>query len=293
MSFLSALVFGFSGFMMKVGCENGHTSPTLLFGMYVSGTLLFALSLILQHHWELSLIVLASSVIIGLGSAIGNDYTIRALATGPATITSPLLNFNIILIVLMSVYFFDERLKITESIAILLFIASGCLLSLDPRETLGIKGDNYYKWLGFIAIAVFFIFLRNGGLKITQEMGLNNTLVLFYAYLFSLVLISVRFLPERKIITNNNHNNINNTNITSHNNKGLLIGCFAGIFSYGGMELYAYSLQIGPASIVAAIFSLRSLVMVVMAMVVYKERLTFYQKLSLLTLFIGVIVISL
>lgn len=276
-SFTSALVFGFSGFLLKVGCERGHHSHPMLFGMYVTGTILFALSLIIQQQWELSLLVIASSILVGIGSAVGNDYTVRALATGPASITSPLINLNIILIVIMSVFIFDESLKNNEIIAIALFILSCAFLSLDPRESLGIKDP---KWYSFIFLAIIFVFLRNGGLKITQEIGLNNTLVLFYAYLFSLILFGMKFIPRRKIDL-------------AHTTKGaILLGCAAGLFSYGGLELYAYSLKIGPASVVAAIFSLRSMVMVAMAVLIYKETLTFYQKLSLFTIFVGTVVIS-
>ncbi len=277
-SFISAFIFGFSGFLLKVGCERGHTSITLLFGMYITGTLAFAVSLLVQHQWALSLLTLGSSILVGIGSSVGNDYTVRALETGPASITSPLLNFNVILIVLMSLFVYHEPIKLTELFAIGLFILSGCLLSLDPRESLGVKDP---KWYGFIIIAVIFIFIRNGGLKITQEIGLNNTLVLFYAYLFSLLLFGLKFMPIRKL--NSNQENLN----------ALFIGAAAGLFSYGGLELYSYALKTGPASIVGAIFSLRSIVMVIMAMLIYKERLTFYQKLSLLVLFAGVVIITL
>lgn len=95
---LSAIIFGFSGFLMKVGCSRGHSSYILLLGLYITGTLAFAISLIMQNSWGLSLLVLASSVIVGIGSAVGNNYTVRALAIGPASITSPLINLNIVLI---------------------------------------------------------------------------------------------------------------------------------------------------------------------------------------------------
>lgn len=277
-AFLSALVFGFSGFMMKVGCEKEHDYPILLFGMYITGTALFALSLLYQQHWGLSLLVVASSVIIGIGSSAGNSYMIRALSVGPATLTSPLINLNVVLVIMMSMFIFNEQIKPNEMLALLLFIISCGLLSLDPRESLGIK-DN--KWFYFIFLAIIFTFLRNGGLKITQEIGLNNTLILFYAYLFSLVVFAAKFMPKGKLTLNPKHK------------QGLFIGAIAGIFSYGGLELYAYALQTGPASIVATIFSLRSLVMVIMAMLIYKEGLTYYQKMSLLVLFIGMGVISL
>ncbi len=273
---LSALIFGFSGFLMKVGCERGHSSSILLFGMYITGTISFAISLLIQQDYGLSILVIASSVVVGLGSAVGNDYTVRALEVGPASLSSPLINLNIVFIILMSLFLYNESLKINEVIAIGLFIVSCGLLSLDPKESIGIKDP---KWFSYVIIAIFFIFLRNGGLKITNEIGLNNTLILFYAYLFSLILFAVKYLPTRKLQFNNK--------------QGLLIGCVAGFFSYGGLELYSYALITGPASIVAPIFSLRSIVMVVMSVLIYKETLTFYQKLSLLTLFAGMAVISL
>ncbi len=284
----SAIIFGFSGFLMKVGTQRGSNTNVLLLGLYLSGTLGFALSLSIQQTWAWTGLILASSVIIGLGSAVGNRYMIHALALGPASITSPLLNLNVLLIVLMSTLFYGETLTGHEIMAIALLIGGCCLLPLDPRESLSIKS---YRWYFFIALSVIFIFIRNGGLKITQEYGFNNTLVLFYSYLFCLSLFFFRLIAYW--VQQQRQKSSGQALQPYLLDKGaLLIGAGAGFFSYAGLELYTYALQTGPASIVAPLFSLRSLVMVVMAVLVYKEKLTPFQMASLVLLVTGVVLLS-
>jgi uncharacterized membrane protein len=65
----------------------------------------------------------------------------------------------------------------------------------------------------------------------------------------------------------------------------------AGFFSFAGMQLYAIALDLGPASIIAPIFSTNSLVVALLSILVFRERLSLMQSVSLILLFAGLVLI--
>jgi uncharacterized membrane protein len=72
---------------------------------------------------------------------------------------------------------------------------------------------------------------------------------------------------------------------------GMIWGLGAGFFSFAGMQLYAIALDHGPASIIAPIFSTNSLVVALLSILVFRERLSLIQSVSLILLFAGLILI--
>src|SRR5690606_39727221 len=66
----------------------------------------------------------------------------------------------------------------------LLLILAVSLIPFDPDEELKIKNA---RWYFLVLLATLLFTLRNGGLKVTEEMALSGTLVLFYGYLLGLV----------------------------------------------------------------------------------------------------------
>ncbi len=138
---LSAVTFGLSGFLMKVSsARRGSTLYTLL-GLYLTGTLGFFGWALQTETLRADLPLLIAGIVIGLGSAAGNLLFMKALDQGPASLTSPLVNTNILLIILFSVIVYGERLSGTEIAGVILLILAVSLIPFDPDEELKIK--NY------------------------------------------------------------------------------------------------------------------------------------------------------
>ena len=74
--------------------------------------------------------------------------------------------------------------------------------------------------------------------------------------------------------------------------KALMIGLFAGLFSFMGLHLYTFALETGPASIVVPIFSSRNVVVALLCLWYFKEALSSFQKVALGTLLSGLILVS-
>jgi len=236
-------------------------------------------------RWNIGIFVLLiAGFVIGLGSAAGNLLFMKALDHGPASLTSPLVNINILLIIVFSMIVYGERLSGTESVGVILLILAVSLIPFDPDEELKIKS---VRWYVLVLTATLLFTLRNGGLKVTEEMALSGTLVLFYGYLLGLVWFSAEWWlhvwngAQEKAPVDNRKAMI----------TGLLWGSLAGIFSFVGMQLYAVALIDGPASIVAPLFATNSLVVALLSILFYRERLSRLQTLSLILLIAGLILV--
>ncbi|MFC4775626.1 EamA family transporter [Paenibacillus sp. GCM10023252] len=276
----SAILFGLAGWWMKVSQMRGGTTARLLFGLYAAGTAGFAV-----HAWlEGSLSVLGTpevwlaGVIIGAGSAWGNALFMKALDYGPASLTSPLTNMNIILVVALGTWYYGEELSLQEAIGIILLLLAVVFISYKGREPVSVGEKRWYVYVG---AAIVLFALRNGGLKVTEELGMPSAPILMIAYALSLLWFIDTGRVKGKQAS------------PSAQRIGWRYGLLAGLFSYGGLQLYALALASGPSNLAAPIFATNSLVVAIGAIVVYRERLTMMQWTAFGLTITGLLVIRL
>jgi uncharacterized membrane protein len=212
-------------------------------------------------------------MIIGLAATLGNFLYSRSVYIGPAGLTATVSHSHVILIVLMSVFFYSENINWLEGIAILFIIVAVILLPFDPNQKLRIQNKRWYLYVGITFIGFF---IRNGGLKITEEMNLNNSLIIFLSYVFGLAWFSITLLLKRK-------------ESKESNTTGIMPGLFAGILSFGMMQTLAVALTMGPASIISPIASANGVIVALLSFFIYKERFSHFQLISFCLLLIGII----
>lgn len=279
LALLSSLTFGLAGFMMKISSAKRGSTDHLLWGLYFSGTLGFLWWMFHTDVVVFTASIIIAGIIIGFGSAAGNLLFMKALECGPASLTSPLVNSNIVLTIGLSMWLYGERLSLTEAIGVVFLVIAVSLLPIDPNESLRIKN---MRWYVLVFLATLLFFFRNGGLKVTEEMRLPNATILFISYLFGLLWFTVEIFRKKE---------------TQHTREkiriGTLWGLGAGIFSFAGMQIYAIALEDGPGSIVAPIFATNSLVVAILSILIYRERLSLMQTTCLILLFAGLISIRL
>ncbi len=279
----SAIVFGLAGLMMKASHAQQGSTPHLLFGLYCMGTLLFTAHSAIAGHvsWSsMSWLLLLGGILVGSGSAWGNDLFMRALNAGPASLTSPITNMNIIFVILFSTWWYQEPLRVWQWISIGILVLSVFLLSYKPNRSVLEQTHLPAKWFLLVFAAMLLFALRNGGLKVTQSWDLHNDTVLAIAYGWSLAWFSPPVIRLWKKRERNSGNSI-----------GLLWGFASGICSYGGMQLYAYALERGQANVVSPIFATNSMIIAIGSMIWFGERLRGLQWVALLFIFAGLILI--
>jgi drug/metabolite transporter (DMT)-like permease len=293
----SAILFGLAGWWMKVSQMQSGSTAWLLLGLYLSGTIGFGLHAMIEHTLAPSLQnpkVWAAGIIIGAGSALGNLLFMKALECGPASLTSPLTNMNIVLVIAMGTFLYNEPLSGTQFSGVLLLLLAIIFVSMrGSKEKQSIKEP---KWFIYVAVSVIMFAVRNGGLKVTEEMNLAGAPVLFVAYLLSVIWFSRSALRERNQLIpigrlNDTSAAMSRSLRTSR--TGMRWGLLAGLFSYGGLQLYAISLQTGQANIAGPIFAANSLVVAAGSIVLYRERLTPVQWMAFILTAAGLILIRL
>ncbi len=282
-AFAAALLFGIAGYLLKYTSHRSYPSDTVLLGLYVTGSLSFLTAAVVSSSSVFGIEHLIAGIVVGIGSAAGNILFMRALQLGPVSLTSPVVNINILLVVLMAVIVYGERLTGREISAIVLILTGVCLLPADPRESRNIKHKTWYLLTG---VSVFLFFLRNGGLKITDELNLDNTLILCAGYFTGMVLFMFR------TVTRADSKRIDSIKQLELR-RGLMWGSAAGVFSFGGMQLYAHALALGPAGIVSPLFAANSLVTGLLAIVLLRERLTVFQTVAVFAVVGGIVLLRL
>jgi drug/metabolite transporter (DMT)-like permease len=279
-AFVSAIIFGVGGFMLKVGSHQDYPGPTMLLGLYLAGSVIFLGGVITTGTMTMSWLVILFSLLIGLGSYYGNTFLVKAYATGPACLTSPLMSLNILLVIIMSTLIYDEKINAWQYLGVACMMLAVSLLSSNRNNTL-IKSR---RWAICVTLAILFIFMREGGLKIAHENGLNNLNILFFGYLFACVLALGKLWLSRHRATASIS--------TSTHGHAFLFGAMIGLFSATGMGLLAYAMALGPASVVVPIFSARNFVAVILFVIFFKEKLSWLQWFAVGLLILGILFIS-
>lgn len=285
----SALLFGLAGWWMKVSQMQRGSSVFLLLGLYISGTIGFGI-----HAWAEGSLpgsladwrVWLWGILIGAGSAWGNALFMKALECGPASLTSPLTNMNIVLVIALGTFVYGEPFQGAEMIGVALLVTAVVFISIRGKEQLTIK---HAGWYGLVAASIVLFAVRNGGLKITDDLGLSGASVLFLSYALSILWFAAAASRERK----GNRLFIEGGTARRAEAVGLRWGLVAGLFSYGGLQLYAVALQTGQANIVGPIFAANSLVVALGSILLYRERLTRLQWIAFLLTIAGLILIRL
>ncbi|MCM3629234.1 DMT family transporter [Paenibacillus glycanilyticus] len=271
----SAVLFGLAGWWMKVSqMRRGHAS-VMLFGLYATGTAGFGIHAAVEGSFrELSdYRVWLAGIIIGAGSALGNALFMKALDYGPAALTSPLTNMNIVLVIALGTLYYGESLHATEATGIVLLLAAVVMISYKKQST---STSVQSGWYLYVTAAILFFTFRNGGLKVTEELGISSAPVLFIGYALSLIWFA---FPLRKAIDH------------AAFRTGLKLGLLAGVFSYGGLQLYAVALATGPSNLAAPIFATNSLVVAAGSILIYQEKLNRVQWAAFALTIAGLVII--
>lgn len=273
-TFVSALVFGLGGFLLKVGSHKNYAEASMLLGLYLSGTVILFVALLIYGNVTFDRTILMFSIIVGLGSYYGNYFLVKAYDQGPASLTAPLMSISIVLVILLSSLIYDENISNWQYFGIALMVSAAALLGFNFKNT-SIKSP---LWIIFVMLGILFLFMREGGLKIAHENGLDNLGILFFSYTFASVLALLTFSKS-------------SSEVSINHNQALLLGTVIGVLSAVGMGLLAFAIANGPAAVIVPLFSGRNIITVLLIVVFFKEKLTSIQWASIGLMVTGILLI--
>lgn len=288
-AFASAGVFGIGSFLFKYGHHKNYPSASLLLGLYITGCITFFIMALTQGKMASEIMsldwsILGFALLVGLGSYYGNSFLMRAYDLGPAALTSPLMSIHILLVILLSTLIYQEEITTKQCAGLVFMLSAVALLGCNLKNTT-IKNR---LWAIFLVLAILFIFMREGGLKMAYEAGLENLHILFFSYLFATALAIGTVLWNKKT----NMVKASHDDPPVDHRRAFFLGIIIGVFSALGLSLLVYAMTHGPASIIVPIFSTRNFVALFLIVCIFREKLLRPQWISIGLLGAGVLLIS-
>jgi transporter family protein len=204
---------------------------------------------------------------------------------GHLSLITPIVSSFAVVTVILSIIFLKETLSITQVIAIAVIIFGIIFTSTDLRRLSNLKTikgvSNAILAFFFWGLLVFFSDITINRLVSTNGILFGIITLYLYTSVISVVLVLVMALFNRE----------QNLKIPNKNQVLRLI-ILVLIFKVGwGMLNYGF--VVGKISIIAPVASLSPAVTVILAQIFYKEKLVTNQKLGILTILFGLVLISL
>lgn len=253
------LLMGAQRFFYKVAAERGcSTSWTTISFMATvtvisTGAFLFRGAPVPELRFLL-LVSLANS----LAFVIATVTHIEALKRLPAGIAYPLIRLDAVLVVLISLLFFNEQLGGPQGVGVILALSAALLFARDRGGQK--QGETSRSGYLFIGCAI----LAGAAAAVSSRYaahGTDKTAFMAVSYgLSTLFVLGYRIGPKRG----------DRTAMAD----SVRIGFVMGILNVAGYLCYLEALSRGPLSLVTAITSLHFMVAVILSILFYRERLT-------------------
>ncbi|MDG1438122.1 MAG: DMT family transporter [Emcibacteraceae bacterium] len=277
---LGAFMFGIGGILFKWNAHNQADDTYFFISLYVVGAVCFFLDGFDTIHQFGGTQFIIMAAIVGLGSAGGNFAFSQGMRFGPAGLTSAFAKANIVIVILISSFYYGESISLQETVGILFFFAAMLIVNLKFGSTAKLTSG---AWFLIVTACIILLAFRNGGLKVVNEVGLSGVLVVALAYFLCAVFFLVLIVKNKKKQWTAKVSKI----------KTMAIGGATGMVSYGGLYFYIEALKQGPGSVVVTIFSLDMFFILFLSFLFFGERLTLKQQVGFLLSATGLILIGL
>ncbi len=203
---------------------------------------------------------------------------IRSLKYIKASIAFPLIRLNILLVVSFSILILKENIMFSQYIGIFLALICMILLTLEQTRSKNNspKDQNPYKGLIFVLIAMICGATSSITSKIAAEKVNFIPFITFSYIMASLVLL---FINYKKI--------------KEQTKKDVLkLGFSMSLLNFFGFFFYLKALKIGPLSVISSINGLHFMVAVALSVVIYKEKLSNKNVISLILAVVSIILLK-
>ena len=256
-----------------------NTTESVLANCLVFAFTFIIFSLSLKKGINLS--VVCYSIWFGILGVSFQVFYALALKSGPFSASCMLINLAMVLPVIFSIIYYNEKATITKVIGIIL-----CLTALF----LNIKSDGKkvnIKWFTYVILA----FLSTGGISIVQKIFAKSEYggylkeFIFLGYLIAFLLSAVIFFTQQKFGPKRNFK-LNRKNILLVFLVATALGTFQFFYTYGNSFIDAIIL-VPSVSGLATVFQMLS------GRIIFREKFTKSQICSICVGIVAILLISL
>ena len=268
LSLIALLLLGTQRFLYKVAAERGCSSSLTTTVFMATVSLLSLAAWLIQGAdpgpWAVLVVLALVNSTSFAGATIAN---IEALKRLPAGVTFPLTRLSLVLVMLFSLTYFDERLQSLQWLGILLGLAAAFFLARDLHRQAVPAERNRVGLLfvlgGIVCGAVSSISCKFAALQTSKAGFMALTYLL--ATLFSLA-INRRWSRKQD---------------AGPARDAILIGLVMGLLNFFGFYALLAALEEGPLGIIVLITGMHFIVAIMLSVIIYRERLTMPRTLAI------------
>lgn len=260
-SILALILLGSQRFLYKVTAERGYstglTTAVFMATVCVLSTIVYVATdgKIVNYHVLITL-ALANSCAF----AITTVSNIEALRHLPASITFPLTRLSLVMVILVSVFYFGEQLTSLQWLGIILGFSVVILMAKEVKQDTTTHGNSRYG-LFFIGVCI----LCGAVASISSKLAAVSTNTAGFMALTYLFATFFSLLINKKWPTKNS---------ASKNKELILIGILMGILNFFGFYAFLKALSTGPLASIALITSMHFVIAIILSVLIYHEKIT-------------------
>jgi drug/metabolite transporter (DMT)-like permease len=275
LSILALILLGTQRFLYKVSAERNCSTAWTTFSFMATVTLISVTFFLLVRepvldHKMLWLTALWNSVAFVLGTVTH----IEALRHIPSSIAYPVIRLNMVLVILFSILYFDDRLTLFQVAGILIASVVIVLLTRDAGSGKGAYG-NVRKGLILVSLSLFFGAMASISSKFA---ALYANKLGFMALSYCMGSLFAFGLAQR----------MKTREGMKPLKEAIVIGILMGFINFAGFYAFLAALASGPLSLVIAITGMHFAVAVLLSAIVYKEKITFIRALAIVLTMVSV-----
>lgn len=259
---IAALVLmGTQRFLYKVSAEKNCNTAWTTFSFMATVALLSSVLLFFSTE---SVPKISFTFFIGIlnscAFSIATMTHIEALKCLPAGIVYSITRLNVVVVVLFSIFYFQDRPTLNQFAGIMVAIAVILVLTRQPADE---EPSASRTKRGLVLV---FISLICGSIaSISSKFAAMHTNTLAFmavSYLFS-ALFSIGL-----------RNKLQYEKVDTNYREAFAIGFIMGLINFAGYYAFLKALSKGPLSIVIAILGLHFVISILLSVLIYKEKLT-------------------
>ena len=261
LAIVASVLMGTQRFLYKVAAERGCSTFLTTFSFMATVAFLSCCAVVVFKVSVTNVRYLVLIALLNSGSfLLGTVSHIEALRTIPAMLAYPIIRLNIVIVALFSVFFFEDRLSVSQMLGIACAIAVIIILSREFQEKQGPRGATK-RGTGYLCVALLCGAIAAISSKFaalyTNEMTFM-ALAYILSALFSLAIKDKLRAKQPTLI----------------NRDALIIGVGMGLINFVGYYTFLIALARGPLSVIAAITGMHFVIAIVLSAVIYREPLT-------------------
>jgi drug/metabolite transporter (DMT)-like permease len=258
---IALILMGTQRFLYKVSAERNCNTAWTTFSFMATVALL---SSVLFFFRSEPVPNIAYTLIIGILNScaflVATMTHIEALKRLPSSVVYSIIRLNVVVVVLFSIFYFQDRPTISQIAGIMLAVAVILILTRQPEAEEPSAGQTK-RGLVLVFVSLFCGSIASISSKFAA-MYANPLAFMAISYLIS-TLFSIGL-----------RNKLQHEPVHTNYKEALTIGFSMGLINFAGYYTFLRALSIGPLSIVIAIIGLHFVIAILLSVLIYNEKLT-------------------